>query len=185
MSNYRRFIPEGKTVFIGIDLHQRSWHVTALVEDQVVFSSNIPPEAEAFFKLLKHFGRNPIEVAYEAGCFGFWLYELLRANGIECIVVPPSLVPVESGNQVKTDRLDNRKLALMLSRGLLKEVWVPSPQQLAHRQVIRRSRQLIGDRVRVQHRIESELRCFGFPLPGSRGPWSVVRKPGALAQSRS
>ena len=61
MSNYRRFIPEGKTVFIGIDLHQRSWHVTTLVEDQVVFSSNIPPEAEAFFKLLKHFGRNPIE----------------------------------------------------------------------------------------------------------------------------
>ena len=50
MSNYRRFIPEDKTVFIGIDLHQRSWHVTTLVEDQVVFSSNIPPEAEAFFK---------------------------------------------------------------------------------------------------------------------------------------
>lgn len=173
MSNYRRFIPEGKTVFIGIDLHQRSWHVTAIVEDQVVFSGNVPPEAEDFFKLLRHFGRNPIEVAYEAGCFGFWLYELLRAKGIKCIVVPPSLVPVESGNRVKTDRRDSRKLAIMLSRGLLKEVWVPNPQQLAHRQVIRRRRQFIGDRVRVQHRIKSELRCFGFPLPGSRGPWSV------------
>lgn len=173
MKKYKRFIPEGKTVFIGIDLHQKSWHMTAIVENQEVFSGNIPPDPEDLFKFLRRFGCNPIEVAYEAGCFGFWLYELFMTYDIKCIVVPPSLVPVESGNRVKTDRRDSRKLAYLLSKGLLKEVWVPSPQQLAHRQVIRRRRQLIGDRVRVQHRIKSELRCFGFPLPDSRGQWSV------------
>jgi transposase len=172
MNNYKRFIPEGKTVFIGIDLHQKSWHVTALVEDQKVFSSSISPDIEALFKLLERFGHNQIEVAYEAGCFGFWLYESLMANSINCLVVPPSLVPVETGNRVKTDRRDSRKLAYLLAGGMLKEVWVPNPKQLAHRQVTRRRRQLIGDRVRVQHRIKSELRCFGFPVPVSRGPWS-------------
>jgi len=173
VKNYKRFIPESKIVFIGIDLHQKSWHVTAIVENQEVFSGNIPPEHEELFKFLRRFGSNPIEVAYEAGCFGFWLYELLMNSGIECTVTPPSLVPVESGNRVKTDRRDSRKLAYLLAGGMLKKVWVPSPQQLAHRQVIRRRKQFIGDRVRVQQRIKSELRCFGFPIPGPSGQWSA------------
>lgn len=172
MSNYKQFIPAGKTVYMGIDMHQKSWHVTAIVEDQEVFNGSMTSDPEHFFKFLKRFRHNPIAVAYEAGCFGFWLYELLMKSGIECTVTPPSLVPVESGNRVKTDRRDSRKLAYLLSKGLLKEVWVLSPQQLAHRQVIRRRRQLMGDRVRVQHRIKSELRFFGFPIPGSRGKWS-------------
>lgn len=172
MSNYKQFIPEGKTIYMGIDLHKKSWHVTAIVEDEVVFSGSMPPDPEHFFKFLKRFSHNPITVVYEAGCFGFWLHELLMESGIECTVTPPSLVPVESGNRVKTDRRDSRKLAYLFSKGLLKEVWVPSPKQLAHRQVIRRRRQLIGDRVRVQHRITSELCFFGMPFSKPRGQWS-------------
>lgn len=173
MSNYKQFIPAGKTVFVGVDLHQKKWHVTAIVDDQEVFNGSMPPEPEAFFKFLRRFDHNPISVAYEAGCFGFWLYEILMNSGIACTVTPPSLLPVESGNRVKTDRRDSRKLTYLLSKGLLKEVWVPSPQQLAHRQVVRRRRQLIGDRVRVQHRIKSELRFFGVPSPRPRGKWSA------------
>jgi len=173
VSNYKQFIPAGKPVFVGVDLHKKSWHVTAIVDDEEVFNGNIPPEPEDFYKVLRRFSHNPIAVAYEAGCFGFWLYELLMNSGIECTVTPPSLVLVESGNRVKTDRRDSRKLAYLLSKGLLKEVWVPSPQQLAHRQVLRRRRQLIGDRVRVQHRIKSELRFFGVPFPRPRGKWSA------------
>jgi len=173
VSNYKQFIPAGKTVFVGIDLHQKNWHVTAIVDDQEVFNGSMPPEPEAFFKFLSRFEHNPISVAYEAGCFGFWLYEILMNSGIECTVTPPSLLPVESGNRVKTDRRDSRKLTHLLSKGLLKEVWVPSLQQLAHRQVIRRRRRFIGDRVRVQHRIKSELRFFGALFPIPRGKWSA------------
>ncbi len=173
MSNYKQFIPEGKTVFAGIDMHQKNWHVTAIVDDQEVFNGSMHPEPEVFFKFLRRFDHNPISVVYEASCFGYWLYEILMNSGIECTVTPPSLLPVESGNRVKTDRRDSRKLAYLLSKGLLKEVWVPSPQQLSQRQVIRRRRRLIGDRVRVQHRIKSELRFFGALFPMPRGKWSA------------
>jgi transposase len=36
-------------------------------------------------------------------------------------------------------------------------VWVPSEEELYHRQVIRRRRQLVRDRVRTQSRIKAEL----------------------------
>lgn len=172
MSKYKQFIPAGKTVFLGLDLHKREWKITAIVEDEVVFSGSIPADPVIFFKFLERFGDNPVKVAYEASCFGFWLHDLLLESGIECTVTPPSLLPVESGNRVKTDKRDSRKLAYLYSKGMLKQVWVPSPQQLAHRQVIRRRRQLIKDRIRVQNRIKSELCFFGVPLPRPRGAWS-------------
>jgi hypothetical protein len=41
-------------------------------------------------------------------------------------------------------------------------VWVPSEEELYHRQVIRRRRQLVRDRVRTQRRIKAELRFSGI-----------------------
>jgi transposase len=115
-----------------------------------------------------------IHVVYEAGYFGFWLYDRVVGYGADCTVTPPSLLPQEYGNRVKTDRRDSRKLAYLLSKGMLKRVWVPSVEERYHRQVVRRRRQLIGDRVRVQNRIKSELQFYGIPLVGPRGPWPRV-----------
>ena len=57
-----------------------------------------------------------------------------QAEGIE---VPPSLIPVESGNKVKTDRRDSRKLARLLEGNLLKRVHVLTPGERAHRELLR------------------------------------------------
>lgn len=62
----------------------------------------------------------------------------------------------------------------MLAKGLLKRVWVPSREELYHRQVIRRRRQLVRDRVRIQNRIKAELRFYGIELAEPQGRWSSV-----------
>ena len=171
MKKYNQIIPESKTVFIGIDIHRNNWHLTAVVEDEVVYSGGLPADPEALLKFLKRYSQNSIRVVYEASYFGFWLYELLNDSGIKCIVTPPTLVPMEYGNHVKTDKRDSRKLAYLLSKNMLKKVWVPSPQQLAHRQVLRRRQKLLGDRLRVQHRIKSVLSFYGIEMAKPRGVW--------------
>ena len=55
---------------------------------------------------------------------------------------------------------------------MLKRVWVPSEEELYHRQVIRRRRQLVRDRVRTQSRIKAELRFYGIHLEEPRGRWT-------------
>jgi transposase len=102
------------------------------------------------------------------------LFDHLTQYGVDCIVTPPSLIPQEHDNRVKTDRLDSRKLAQLLAKGLLKCIWVPSAKERFHRQVIRRRRQLVGDRVRTQNRIKSELCFYGIDLPAPHGQWSRV-----------
>ena len=62
--------------------------------------------------------------------------------------------------------------AHLLAKGMLKRVWVPSEEELYHRQVIRRRRQLVRDRVRTQSRIKAELRFHGVHLEEPRGRWT-------------
>ncbi len=166
--------PGKETVFLGIDLHRTTWHVTARTYDQELFTTGIPGRWEALERLLVRFNNRNIKVVYEAGYFGFWLQHRLSSAGVECIVTPPSLIPQEYGNRVKTDRKDSRKLANLLAKDLLKQVYVPTQEELYHRQVLRRRTQLIQDRVRSQNRIKAELRFYGIDIPTPQGKWSTT-----------
>ena len=172
MRKYNNSLASGETIFIGLDLHNQRWHVTLRTFDLELSSMSIAGTWDALRLLLERFPGHPIEVVYEAGYFGFWLHDLLEQYGAQCVVTPPSLIPHESGNRVKTDRLDSRKLALLLAKGMLKRVWVPSAQERGERQVVRTRRQLVRDRVRVQNRIKALLRFYGVPLPEHQGTWS-------------
>ncbi len=177
LSRYKVEVWPGKDLFIGIDIHRKQWHVTILNEDGLKLHSNrIPGSCEALSQLLDRFsGARKITATYEAGYFGFWVYDFLLGMGIDARVTPPSLIPREAGNRVKTDRVDSFKLAEYLKNGVLKSITVPSPEERGHRQVSRRRRQFVQDRIRVQNRIKAELRFTGLELPGeSVGRWSRV-----------
>jgi len=172
MRRYRLAVEKCKRIYIGIDLHRIQWHVTIRTDDVELFNGSIPGQWESLKRILDRYQGYEKQAVYEAGYFGFWLHDHLVAYGVDCVVTPPSLVPQEYGNHVKTDRRDSRKLAHLLAKGLLKRVWVPSPEQRYERQVIRRRRQLVGDRVRTQNRIKAELRFYGIDLPAPTGQWS-------------
>ena len=159
-------------LFEGIDLHKTTWHVTIRTAEAELLSGSIPGAWASLQSLLQRYSAHPFQVVYEAGYFGFWLHDRLVDYGAGCVVTPPSLVPIEYGNKVKTDRRDSRQLAHFLAKGLLKAIAVPSEEERYHRQVVRRRRQLIGDRVRTQNRIKAELPFYGVPLASPRGKWS-------------
>lgn len=174
MERYNKRQKKKTPLCVGVDLHQNSWHVTTIADGEELFSGTIPPKWDALRQLLGRYRKYRIHVVYEAGYFGFWLYDELLAYGADCTVTPPTLIPVEYGNRVKTDRRDSRKLAYLLAKGMLKAVWVPSPQERYHRQVVRRRRQLVRDRVRTQSRIKAELRLYGIDLSASAGKWTRI-----------
>ena len=161
-------------LFVGMDLHKSRWHVTIRTFDVEVFSASIPGTWEALQRVLPRYAGHRLAAVYEAGYFGFRLHDRLVDHGIPCLVTPPSLVPQEYGNRVKTDRRDSRKLAHLLAKGMLKRVWVPSEEERYHCQVVRRRRQLVRDRVRTQSRIKAELRFYGIHLEEPRGRWTQM-----------
>jgi len=157
---------KGKMVYIGIDMHKLSWRITALVEGEIVLAITLAkPTYASFRSILTQFKGSCVRIVYEAGPGGFDLYDRLTADGIECMVTPPSLIPTESGSKVKTDKKDSLKLAKLLESNMLKKVWVLSPEERAHRQLIRTRRQIVNHRSDVMRQIKSLLLFHSVAVP--------------------
>jgi hypothetical protein len=95
MEGYRRKAQEGKTVFVGVDLHRFQWHVTVIAEDEELFSGTIPGGWDALRPLLDRYRDCVIQVVYEAGYFGFWLHDRLMKSqvhiGARISLIPPEI----------------------------------------------------------------------------------------------
>ncbi len=169
----KEILARGKDIYIGIDVHKDSWHVTVCSEGEKILTVSMLSSYQTLKKLLKRFEDCRIKVAYEAGPCGFWLYDKLMSEGIETIVVPPSLIPIESGNRVKTDKRDSRKLAYLLQSNMLKRIHVLTEEERAQRELVRTRRQLVEHQCSAARQIKSKLLFYGIrsPFPG-RSKWT-------------
>jgi len=113
---YDRIAKNAGDIFVGIDVHKRSWQVTIMTIDVELFAGSIPGNWGSLKKLLRHYRSNQVSAVYEAGYFGYWLHDRLQQWGADCTVTPPSLLPTEYGNCVKTDKRDSHKLVQLLSK---------------------------------------------------------------------
>ncbi len=87
-----------------------------MTEDEGFSIGTVPGHWEALRRLLDRYRGDSIQVVYEAGYFGFWLHDRVVGYGADCIVTPPSLLPQEYANRVKTDRRDSPKLPCVFLR---------------------------------------------------------------------
>ncbi len=177
----------GQPIYVGIDVHLRSWEVsihTATLEHKTFRQ---PPEAQVLGRYLqRHFPGARYQAVYEAGLCGFTVSRQLRALGIACIVVHPADVPTtDKERRRKTDRVDARKLAKDLRAGQLTPLYMPPRWAEADRALVRLRATLITDQTRLKNRLKSLLRVWGLPVPGGRGRslWSQagLEAVGALA----
>jgi transposase len=126
-------------IYVGLDVHKETIVIArATGKQRAEVVRKIPND---WVKLLKVFdGLGPKErlrVCYEAGPTGYDLARRLNGTGICCIVVAPSLIPVQVGRRVKTDRRDARRLAELLRAGELVEVKIPETETEAMRDLER------------------------------------------------
>jgi transposase len=108
------------------------------------------------------------------------LHDCLTGDGIETIVVPPSLIPMESGNRGKTDKRDSRKLAQLLEKGMLKKVYVLSEEERVHRELVRTRRQFIEHRSDVANQEQAFISWYRISLerqaPVDKAIYPVVKR---------
>jgi transposase len=98
---------------------------------------------------------------YEAGPTGYELARILRAAGMRCEVIAPSLIPSRPGDRVKTDRRDARRLALLFRAGQLSAVRIPTAGEEAVRDLCRARADMVIDRTRARHRLGKFLLRHG------------------------
>ena len=105
------------------------------------------------------------KVVYEAGPTGFGLARFLLEHEIDCVVAAPSKLLKAPGEHVKTERIDARKLARILSLGQITEVRVPTPEQEALRDLSRARQQAAKELAHARQRINAFILRHGLYYP--------------------
>jgi transposase len=174
------------TIFVAIELSQKTWLVTLHSPDRDRLSRH-KVEGGDHAGLLgliekirtraaEKLGSVPQVVScYEAGYDGFWLHRLLEAGGITNLVFDAASIAVEQrARRAKTDRIDGELLLRTLMAYLRGEprvvriVRVPSAEQEDARRCSRERARLVTEQTAHTNRIKALLRLVGMAVGNPR-----------------
>jgi transposase len=174
------------TIFVAIELSQKSWLMTLHSPDQGRMSRHkldggdhagaLALIAKIRARAAQKLGSEPrVASCYEAGYDGFWLHRLLVANGIDNLVFDPASIAVEQrARRAKTDRIDGELLLRTLMAHLRGEprvvriVRVPTVEQEDARRVSRERDRLVTEQTAHTNRIKALLRLSGLEVGAPR-----------------
>jgi len=127
----------GKDLFVGIDVHKKRWVVSVRTYDLELKTFSMNASAEELEQILvDNYKDALLHIVYECCFSGFWIYDYFHQKGYDIIVTPTNRI-YRDGSIVKTDKIDSRKLAFQHSRGLLREVKVPSVKIREYKYIFR------------------------------------------------
>jgi transposase len=174
------------TIFVALELSQRSWLVTMHCPDKDKISRHKLEGGDhaGLLTLIERMreraartlGAVPVVVScYEAGYDGFWLHRLLMAAGITNHVFDPASIAVDQrARRVKTDRIDGERMLRTLMAYLRGEpqvvriVRVPTPEQEDARRASRERGRLTKEQTAHTNRIKALLRLVGMAVGNPR-----------------
>lgn len=161
--------------YVGLDAHKEAINVAMLLPSQAEpvewQTSNDQAAVRRMVKKVQRAAQGEVRFCYEAGPCGYALQRWIRAMEVVCVVVAPSLIPRKSGDRVKTDRRDARKLAELFRAGLLTEVHPPTEEDEAVRDLCRAREDAHADLVRGRHRLSKLLLRHGWAWTGGKKMW--------------
>lgn len=158
---------QGQDVYIGIDVHQKSWSISLITKSG--YKEHFSQQASAsilYSHLQKRYKGAHYHSVYESGFTGFSTHYSLVSLGIDNIIVNASDVPTTQKERLhKTDKVDAHKLASCLRDGKLTGIYILSKEEICFREEVRYRSVLVKENTRWKNRIKSYLYREGIPYP--------------------
>ena len=157
----------GKDLFIGLDVHKKSWSVTIVIDGMEHRTFTQPPDPDALNHYLRRmFPGGNYNSAYEAGFCGYKIHRELNTLGIKNIVINAADIPTSQKDKLqKRDPVDSRKIARELEKGSLHGIHIFNRDMEELRSLNRTRFYLMRDLRRSKNRIKSFLQYYGEPIP--------------------
>ncbi len=157
------------TVYIGLDVHRRTWSVSFYLGEHYISTKSFAPHARDVIRYVERmFPGLSYQSVYEAGFCGFGLHRALCAADVQNIVVHPADIPTsDKEKQRKTDKVDSKKLARTLMQGLLEGIALPSVNDESYRGLVRCRAAHVKDVTRCKNRITQFLLRNGVEIPAA------------------
>jgi transposase len=161
-----------KLNYIGLDVHKKNIVMgesrksgeAQITGEFLNTDSGIKKFLTRLNKLSEEF---ELKICYEAGPCGYALKRILDTKGYSCEIIAPSLIPIATGNKIKTDKRDAVKLARLFRAGELTFIQVPDEDKESVRDLVRCRDDVMSDLKRAKQRLNHFLIRHGYHFPGT------------------
>jgi transposase len=154
--------------YCGIDLHARAMYLCILDRDgQVLLHRNMKATPEAFLRAVAPF-RDDLVVAVECIFSWYWLADLCADENIAFVLGHALYMKAIHGGKAKNDKLDSRKIAVLLRGGMLPQAYVYPKRMRATRDLLRRRNHLSRKRAELLAHIQNTASQYNLPPLGTR-----------------
>lgn len=123
----------------GIDLHKRNLYLCILDQnrDILVHRPIKNSRTDILLKVLEPF-REDLAIAAESSYGWYWLADFCRDHDIHFVLGHALYMKAIHGGKVKNDKIDSKKIALLLQGGLIPQAYVYPRSHRALRDLLRR-----------------------------------------------
>jgi transposase len=154
-------------LYIGIDVHKKSWtfhYATDLFDGSTVTQ---PPSASTLVNWVqKNFTGYEVTCAYETGFSGYSAARYFKEQNWNVLMLNPADIPTPGKQKVvKTDKIDCRNICRRLKLGDVKGIYVLGEQQEQFRSLFRERDHLVRGLREVKNHIKSFLYYYGITIP--------------------
>jgi len=155
--------------YAGIDYHKRYSFVSIQDEGgQTLLERQVPHNDPRVFAEIFRQAGGDTAVVYECGLNWTWLYEVLEKIGnVKRIVLANAYkVRLIAEAHIKTDKLDARKLAMLLRLGVVPSCHIPSRETRKRKEVLRQRAYWVRRRTGLRNRVHRLIdRQHGLVMP--------------------
>lgn len=163
-----RFYTKQHKFYCGIDLHARKMYLCILDETgEVRLHRNIITDREVFLKTIHPF-RAGIVVAVECMFTWYWISDLCAQEGIPFVLGHALYMKAIHGGKAKNDKIDSRKIAVLLRGGMIPQSYVYPAKMRATRDLLRRRNHLMRKRAELYAHIQNTRSQYNLSDPLGR-----------------
>lgn len=129
-----------KIAYVGVDYHVKSITAAVYLSEERSFleTTHLNNDDKVISRYMKKLSQQfDLRICYEASGSGYTFQRKMRALGLHCDVIAPSLTPCKPGERRKNDFRDAKKLAQHYAHGLLTIIRPPTEQEESVRSLVR------------------------------------------------
>jgi len=159
--------------YIGFDIDCKKTVACVVQKNEKDKYATIGSDIESMRKFLiqQKQDRCKTHMVFEiSGPAGF-IYDSLNGCCDTITVANPSKMTWIFRTSKKNDRIDARKMAILLSIGEVPTVYMPNKEVRQWREMILHRRKIVGKVVQVKNRIRAKLKGQGLSKPANGGSW--------------
>jgi transposase len=159
-----RYYTRQHRFYCGIDLHARQMYLCVLDSDgKIQLHRNMPTTVEALEGALAPYAGSDLVVGCECVFTWYWIADFCDQRHIPFVLGHALYMRAIHGAKTKNDKIDSRKIAMLLRSGMLPQAYVYPAEMRATRDLLRRREYFMHQQSELLEHIQNTNTQYNFP----------------------